>query len=87
MSAPAPELRFPVRCPLRIIFEGDGETIRLAAQAVLGEYLMTEQWVPGRSSAGGKYGTLAVTVSMPDRATLEALPRRLASIPGVRMVL
>jgi len=86
MNEPS-ELRFPVRCALRIIYEGDPEAVRNAAQAILGEYLMSERWEPGRQSAAGRYRTLGVTVTMPDRAVLEALPKRLAAIPGVRMVL
>ncbi len=81
------ELKFPVRCALRIIYDGDDEAVLHSAQAVLEEYLMPEKWTPGRTSAGGRYRTLGVMVTMPDRAALEAVPKRLAAIPGVRMVL
>ena len=87
MNGKEPELKFPVRCALRIIFEGDEAPVLAAAQMILARYRMPEVWEPGRASSGGKYRTLGATVTMPDRATLEALPKELAEIPGVRMVL
>ena len=87
MSGKAPELKFPVQCALRVIYEGDEAPVLAAAQMVLIKYGMPEIWKPGRASSGGRYHTLGVTVTMPDRATLEAIPAELAKIPGVRMVL
>ena len=81
------ELRFPVECALRVIYGKDAADVPAAAEAVLRRHGMGETWEPGRSSAGGRYLTLGVTVTMPDRATLEAIPAELARIPGVRMVL
>ena len=82
-----PELRFPVECALRVIFEKDAADVPAKAAAVLRKYGMENAWSPGRASAGGRYLTLGTTVTMPDRATLEAVPAELAKIPGVRMVL
>lgn len=81
------ELRFPVECALRVIYDQSAANVPAAAEAVLRRHGMGETWTPGRSSAGGRYLTLGVTVTMPDRAALEAIPAELAAIPGVRMVL
>ena len=81
------ELRFPVECELRVIYGKDAADVPAMAAAVLRKYGMSETWTPGRASAGGRYFTLGVKVTMPDRATLEAIPAELAKIPGVRMVL
>lgn len=81
------ELQFPVECALRVIYEKTAADVPAAAAAVLRKHGMGETWEPGRASSGGRYLTLGATVTMPDRATLEAIPAELAAIPGVRMVL
>lgn len=81
------ELRFPVECELRVIYDKDAADVPAAAEAVLRRRGMSETWTAGRASAGGRYLTLGVKVTMPDRAALEAIPAELARIPGVRMVL
>lgn len=81
------ELKFPVRCGLRIIFEGEEAPVLAEASMVLATFGIQEEIKPGNTSPGGKYRSLSVMVTIPDRLTLEALPQRLSAIPGVRMVL
>ena len=81
------ELRFPVECELRVIYGKDAADVPEKAAAVLRKHGMGETWTAGRASSGGRYLTIGVKVTMPDRATLEAIPAELARIPGVRMVL
>ena len=80
-------LRFPVECELRVIYDKTAADVPAKAEAVLRKHGMGETWTAGRSSTGGRYLTIGVRVTMPDRAALEAIPAELARIPGVRMVL
>ena len=48
------ELKFPVRCGLRIIFEGEEAPVLAEASMVLATFGMQEELRPGNASSGGK---------------------------------
>ena len=71
MNGKEPELKFPVRCALRIIFEGDEAPVLAAAQMILARYRMPEVWEPGRASSGGTWErgqSVTFTVIRPTRS-------------------
>ncbi len=77
---------FPAECHFKIIAEAE-RTVQPAIERALDEESMMVGVHRGHASAGGKYITFNVSMTIPDRDTMVRLDRAFRAIEGVRMVL
>ncbi|MCQ2378284.1 MAG: DUF493 family protein [Victivallaceae bacterium] len=82
------EVQFPAPWEFRIIVvaaEADAAAPKIAA--LLSRFGTPSPLRKTEASKTGKYQTLFTSMTMPDRASLDAIAKELAVIPGVKMVL
>lgn len=80
------ELKFPVECHFKVISE-DIQNIHFVIETVLMGLNINVPVVKGNKSAGGKYITHDITVTVHSKEILTAIDAELRNIQGVKMVL
>jgi putative lipoic acid-binding regulatory protein len=80
------KLEFPVIVHFKIIGEVS-DNLRAHLEIALWELGISETLQPGRTSAGGKYITFNLSMTVFDRENLRNIDARLRAVEGVRMVL
>ena len=81
-----PQVEYPVECCVKVIgINDDGmkERIEKALQAID----VHERVVPGHTSAGGKYITHNIQVTVYDRDQMQRMDSALRDVAGVKFVL
>lgn len=81
-----PALEFPLEWHGRII-ASDLDSIPADIQRALAAFGLQAEASRGRTSSKGRFVTHTVTVTFPDRHTMDQIVYALSKIPGVRMVL
>jgi len=85
-DAPAEQVKFPVVVHFKIIGEVS-EDLRTHLEIALWELRIAETLHPGRLSAGGKYMTFNLSMTVQSAESLREIDARLRAVTGVRMVL
>ena len=80
------EIQFPIDCHYKVIAE-DIPNMAFVIETVLMELKVNAPAVKGHASAGGKYITYNITVTVHSRETMNAIDSGLRNIQGVKMVL
>lgn len=83
-SAPEPLIEYPCQWEYRVIGK-DETSLKKALGDCLGERLC--EVAPGNTSAGGKYLSFQVTVTVSDRETRDRIYQKLSAHVAVTMVL
>jgi putative lipoic acid-binding regulatory protein len=89
MNAPdnaAEQVKFPVVVHFKIIGEVS-EDLRTHLEIALWELRIAETLHPGRLSAGGKYMTFNLSMTVHSAESLREIDARLRAVTGVKMVL
>ncbi|HMO05723.1 MAG TPA: DUF493 domain-containing protein [Kiritimatiellia bacterium] len=85
-DAPAEQVKFPVVVHFKIIGEVS-EDLRTHLEIALWELRIAETLHPGRLSAGGKYMTFNLSMTVQSAESLREIDARLRAVTGVKMVL
>jgi len=83
---PAEQVKFPVVVHFKIIGEVS-EDLRTHLEIALWELRIAETLHPGRLSAGGKYMTFNLSMTVHSAESLREIDARLRAVTGVKMVL
>lgn len=82
----AEQVKFPVVVHFKIIGEVS-EDLRTHLEIALWELRIAETLHPGRLSAGGKYMTFNLSMTVHSAESLREIDARLRAVTGVKMVL
>ena len=80
------ESLFPAECHLKIVVE-NVRGVRERVETALLRFGVESPLTVGNLSAGGKYRTLNVSLTIEDRETMFRLDNALCEVDGVRMVM
>lgn len=82
----APELKFPVVAHQSLIVFAEKRD-DAATRTIFADFDLVEPVTESRTSAGGKYVALTLSVRLKDREEMSRLDAAIAKVPGLKMCL